>query len=51
MYLIGGILRRSQAIFYGLAFFWSGGFADSAPTQAAQTTRRRAKIGVTPDRE
>jgi hypothetical protein len=40
-----GILRKSQAVFYALAFFWLDGFAVPAPAQVTQTVgwqRRRA---------
>jgi len=31
-----GILRRFQAVFYALAFFWLDGFAVPAPAQVTQ---------------
>ena len=32
-----GILRKSQAVSYALAFFWLDGFAVPAPAQVTQT--------------
>jgi hypothetical protein len=37
VHLTLGILRKSQAVFYALAFFWSDGFAVPAPAQVTQT--------------
>jgi len=35
-----GILRKSQAFFYALAFFQLDGFAVPAPARVTQTVRR-----------
>jgi hypothetical protein len=40
VHLTLGILRKSQAVFYALAFFWLDGFAVPAPAQVTQTVRR-----------
>jgi hypothetical protein len=40
VHLTLGILRKSQAVFYALAFFWSDGFAVPAPAQVTQTVGR-----------
>jgi len=37
VHLTLGILRKSQAVFYALAFFWLDGFAVPAPAQVTQT--------------
>ncbi|MCK6463155.1 MAG: hypothetical protein L6Q29_05070 [Candidatus Pacebacteria bacterium] len=37
MHLTLGILRKSQAFFYALSFFWLDGFAVPAPAQVTQT--------------
>jgi len=34
VHLTLGILRKSQAVFYALSFFWLDGFAVPAPAQA-----------------
>jgi hypothetical protein len=33
MHLMLGILRKSQAVFYALSFFWLDGFAVPAPAR------------------
>jgi hypothetical protein len=35
-----GILAKSQAFFYALAFFWLDGFAVPTPAQVTQTVSR-----------
>jgi len=40
VHLTLGILRKSQAVFYALAFFWLDGFAVPAPAQVTQTVSR-----------
>jgi hypothetical protein len=40
VHLTLGILRKSQAFFYALSFFWSDGFAVPAPAQVTQTVSR-----------
>jgi hypothetical protein len=40
VHLTLGILRKSQAVFYALAFFWLDGFAVPAPAQVTQTVGR-----------
>jgi predicted membrane metal-binding protein len=40
VHLTLGILRKSQAFFYALAFFWLDGFAVPAPAQVTQTVRQ-----------
>jgi len=40
VHLTLGILRKSQAVFYALAFFQLDGFAVPAPAQVTQTVRR-----------
>jgi hypothetical protein len=40
VHLTLGILRRFQAVFYALAFFWLDGFAVPAPAQVTQTVGR-----------
>jgi hypothetical protein len=37
VHLTLGILRKSQAVFYALSFFWLDGFAVPAPAQVTQT--------------
>jgi hypothetical protein len=37
VHLTLGILRKSQAVSYALAFFWLDGFAVPAPAQVTQT--------------
>jgi hypothetical protein len=37
VHLTLGILRKSQAVFYALAFFWLDGFAVPAPAQVPIT--------------
>jgi hypothetical protein len=37
VHLTLGILRRFQAVFYALSFFWLDGFAVPAPAQVTQT--------------
>jgi len=37
VHLTLGILRKSQAVSYTLAFFWLDGFAVPAPAQVTQT--------------
>ncbi len=37
MHLTLGILRKSQAVFHALSFFWLDGFAVPAPAQVTQT--------------
>ncbi len=37
VHLTLGILRKPQAVFYALAFFWLDGFAVPAPAQVTQT--------------
>ncbi len=37
VHLTLGILRKSQAFFYALSFFWLDGFAVPAPAQVTQT--------------
>jgi len=37
VHLTLGILRKSQAVFYALPFFWLDGFAVPAPAQVTQT--------------
>ncbi len=44
MHLTLGILRKSQAVFYALAFFWLDGFAVPAPAQVTQTVRRQEQV-------
>jgi hypothetical protein len=39
VHLTLGILRKSQAVSYALAFFWLDGFAVPAPAQVTQTVR------------
>jgi hypothetical protein len=39
VHLTLGILRKSQAVFYALSFFWLDGFAVPAPAQVTQTVR------------
>jgi hypothetical protein len=44
VHLTLGILRKSQAVFYALAFFQLDGFAVPTPAQVTQTVRQpRAK--------
>ncbi|MBK9602367.1 MAG: hypothetical protein IPO36_11075 [Anaerolineales bacterium] len=40
VHLTLGILRKSQAVFYALSFFWLDGFAVPAPAQVTQTVGR-----------
>jgi hypothetical protein len=40
VHLTMGILRKSQAVFYALSFFWLDGFAVPAPAQVTQTVGR-----------
>ena len=40
VHLTLGILRKTQAFFYALAFFWLDGFAVPAPAQVTQTVGR-----------
>jgi hypothetical protein len=44
VHLTLGILRKSQAVSYALAFFWLDGFAVPAPAQVTQTVGRLARI-------
>ncbi|MEK6752962.1 MAG: hypothetical protein AABZ00_11945 [Chloroflexota bacterium] len=37
MHLMLGSLRKSQAVFHALSFFWLDGFAVPAPAQVTQT--------------
>jgi hypothetical protein len=37
VHLTLGILRKSQAVSYALAFFWLDGFAVPTPAQVTQT--------------
>jgi hypothetical protein len=37
VHLTLGSLRKSQAVFYALSFFWLDGFAVPAPAQVTQT--------------
>jgi len=37
VHLTLGSLRKSEAVFYALAFFWLDGFAVPAPAQVTQT--------------
>jgi len=39
MHLTLGFLRKSQAVFYAVSFFWRDGFAVPAPAQVTQTVR------------
>jgi hypothetical protein len=43
VHLTLGILRKSQAVFYALAFFWLDGFAVPAPAQVTQTVSQQVK--------
>jgi len=45
VHLTLGILRKSQAVFYALAFFWLDGFAVPAPAQVTQTVEAVEKEG------
>ncbi len=45
VHLTLGILRKSQAVFHALSFFWLDGFAVPAPAQVTQTVRRLVKVG------
>jgi hypothetical protein len=40
VHLTLGILRKSQAFFYALSFFWLDGFAVPTPAQVTQTVGR-----------
>jgi hypothetical protein len=40
VHLTLGILRKSQAVFHALSFFWLDGFAVPAPAQVTQTVSR-----------
>jgi hypothetical protein len=40
VHLTLGILRKSQAVFCALSFFWLDGFAVPTPAQVTQTVRR-----------
>jgi hypothetical protein len=44
VHLTLGILRKSQAVFYALAFFWLDGFAVPAPAQVTQSVGRWREI-------
>jgi len=44
VHLTLGILRKSQAVFYALSFFWLDGFAIPAPAQVTQTVGRLAVV-------
>jgi len=47
VHLTLGILRRFQAVFYALSFFWLDGFAVPAPAQVTQTVGQPfAKLGI-----
>ncbi|MDP1624471.1 MAG: hypothetical protein Q8L64_01755, partial [bacterium] len=43
VHLTLGILRKSQAVFYALSFFWLDGFAVPAPAQVTQTVGQVAQ--------
>jgi hypothetical protein len=44
VHLTLGILRKSQAVFYALSFFWLDGFAVPAPAQVTQSVGRFLKM-------
>jgi len=44
VHLTLGILRKSQAVSYALAFFWLDGFAVPAPAQVTQTVKTVEKV-------
>jgi len=46
VHLTLGILRKSQAVFYALSFFWLDGFAVPAPAQVTQTVGLQIEVKV-----
>jgi hypothetical protein len=46
VHLTLGSLRKSQAFFYALSFFWLDGFAVPAPAQVTQTVGRLISISA-----
>jgi hypothetical protein len=46
VHLTLGILRKSQAVFYALTFFWLDGFAVPTPAQVTQTVGRLAHQNI-----
>jgi hypothetical protein len=44
VHLTLGILRKSQAVFYALSFFWLDGFAVPAPAQVTQAVGRFRQV-------